>query len=379
MTGRSVGGPAGACATVLALLLAGCASVPTLDQAIQPSATQVPPAVEQAQGERVRAEVAERLLAARVAGDVALVDRAATGPAAGSERLRVRLDGALPDAAVATPLPATVLLSPQVEGWPRWFATVDATEPSAVEPSAAEPSGGPAEPSADASGPVVPPAGGELPVVEVYTADDVRTPYRLWGRLTMLPGAELPPFAAASVGAPARGGPSGPASAPSVAPDAAATGEPAEELLAVLDGLAAGYASVMTDGDSSESAARFEPDPFVDAVRDRAQAESDAVAEVANTTVEHQPSRGAPLFAAESSTGDILVVTAVTTMTVMTPRPGEGVLRPGPEVRAAAGIDETDGTLTTRSVAALAFVVPAEQGAIRLVAVGEGLVTAEAP
>jgi hypothetical protein len=47
-------------------------------------------------------------------------------------------------------------------------------------------------------------------------------------------------------------------------------------------------------------------------------------------------------------------------------------------VRAAAGIEETDGTLTTRSVAALAFVVPAEQGAIRLVAVGEGLVAAEA-
>ena len=135
----------------------------------------------------------------------------------------------------------------------------------------------------------------------------------------------------------------------------------------------------MTDGDASEAAAEFEPDPFVSATRARAQAETDAVAGVASTTVVHEPfGDGEVLYAARTVDGDLLAVTAVQSTTTMTVRRGAGVLRPGPEVRAASGIEETAGTLTTRSVASLAFVVPAEQGAIRLVAVGEGLVAAEA-
>ena len=84
------------------------------------------------------------------------------------------------------------------------------------------------------------------------------------------------------------------------------------------------------------------------------------------------------LFTARAANGDVLAVTAVETTVTMTVRPGAGELRPGTEVRAATGVEEVEGTLTTRSVAALAFLVPAEQGAIRLVAVGEGLVSASA-
>jgi hypothetical protein len=97
----------------------------------------------------------------------------------------------------------------------------------------------------------------------------------------------------------------------------------------------------MTDGDASPSAAEFEPDPFVDAVRARAAAEAAAVAAVADTAVENRPLDGVEvLYAARAADGDLLAVTAVETTVTMTVR-GGGSLRPGPELRAASGIEET--------------------------------------
>lgn len=345
---------------VLALLavtgLAGCASLPEPTPAAVPSAGAVPPVVEAQQAQDVRAEVAARLRAAQQEEDADLVDLAATGPAAELALLQLELEEpALPG--VGEPEPVSVLLAPQVQGWPRWFASV--TE------------------------------GDGLPVLDVYAAAEVREPYRLWGRLTMLPGEELPAFAAAELGAESlAAGTGGPA--PSPEPDAsqgssAAGEEPSDageepELQDVLAGLGTRYAELMAEGAASTSAAEFAPDPFVEAVRLRAQAEQDAVSGVAGTTVDHRPLGGEDvLFAARSADGDVLAFTAVETATTTTVRPGAGVLLPGEELAEAAGIDETDDTLTTRSVAALAFVVPAEQGAIRLVAVGEGLVAAQAP
>lgn len=388
-----------ALALVASAGLTACAGLPTVDGSATPTAAGAVPVVASEQAEQVRAEVAARLLAARVAGDPALVDLAAAGPAAAIDQLRVRVDGPLPDAESVAPTTSTVLVAPRVDGWPRWFATV--TDPSVAVPGAApsqaQPSGA-AEPSPAASGAVDGEAVTQaLPVIEVYDAADVRSPYRLWARLTMLPGADLPAFAAADVGADSLGdgvvaapggepateasGAPGASAEPSGAPSPEATGDAAvdAELRAVLQGLAARYATVMAEGDASEQAAAFEPDPFVEAVRARVAAEQASVAEVADTAVTHAPfGDGEVLYAARAANGDVLAVTAVTSTTVMTVRPGAGVLRPGTELRAAAGIEETNGTLTTRSVAALAFVVPAEQGAIRLVAVGEGLVAAEA-
>ena len=354
------------------LAVTGCADVPA--PAAAPAAPASPaPAVLVEQSERVRGDVAARLLEARVAGDEALLAGAVTGPAALLEALRVRVDGPLADAEATQPVPAAVLVAPRGSGWPRWFATV--TDPStapAPEPDPAA-SGVVADAASDEAAVVA-----ELPVVELYTSDDVRLPYRLWARLTMLPGAELPAFPAAEVGAAPLAGAATPGAVPSgepsAAPGAGASTDDAE-LLAAVAGLARRYASVMSDGDASPAAAEFEPDPFVEAVRARAAAESRAVSAVAGSTVVHGPLDGVEvLFAARADTGDLLAVTAVETTVTMTARPGAGQLRPGTEVRAAAGVEETDGTLTTRSVAALAFVVPAEQGAIRLVAVGEGLV-----
>lgn len=394
-------------AVVLAVCLglAGCAELPVADPSATATVAASRPAVAKEQSEQVRADVAARLLEARVAGDPALVELGATGPAARIDQLRVRVDGPLPDADPVAPVTATVLVAPQVDGWPRWFATV--TDPSVPVPGvdpAADPSAGPAETAGAEQSPAPSEAAeegvdeeavtAELPVIEVYDAADVRSPYRLWARLTMLPGADLPAFAAPEVGAGSLG--DGAVAEPSAEPSGAASSEPSEpsgdpaaeptgdaavdaELQAVLTGLAERYAAVMADGDASEQAAAFEPDPFVEAVRARAAAERESVADVADTDVTHTPFGGGEvLYAARAANGDVLAVTAVTTTTVMTVRPGAGILRPGTEIRAAAGIEETDGTLTTRSVAALAFVVPAEQGAIRLVAVGEGLVAAEA-
>ena len=371
------------------LAVAGCAEVP--EPAAAPQVTGPPaPAVLPEQSERVRGEGAARLLAAQVAGDESLLAGAATGPAALLEALRVRVDGPLPAAEATRPVPAAVLVAPQGSGWPRWFATV--TDPSTAP--APEPS-----PAASGEGVEGQAVVAELPVVELYTSEAARLPYRLWARLTMLPGATLPAFPAAEVGAaplagagpagavPAGAVPSGgpsaaPAvSAPAVGPSAGADVDAADDagLLAAVAGLAQRYASVMSDGDASPSAAEFEPDPFVEAVRARAAAEGQAVASVADTTLAYGPLDGVEvLFTVRAANGDVLAVTAVETTVTMTVRPGAGELRPGTEVRAATGVEEVEGTLTTRSVAALAFLVPAEQGAIRLVAVGEGLVSASA-
>lgn len=424
MSPRRAGAAAGARAGVAAgtgllvlLALAGCADVPGPAAAPGPTATTAP-AVLTDQAERVRGEVAGRLLAARVAGDPALVDLAVTGPAAMVEALRLQVDGSSAGSTAEQPVPAAVLVAPQGPGWPRWFATVtdpstaplpaastdpvvptaatDAPAPTADPGASGPPAAAQASPGApgEAAAPV--PSGDvaddavvrELPVMELYTSESPRLPYRLWGRLTVLPGAELPAFPATEVGAvPFAGGdapepvPSEESSAegeaPAEEPDEAAAEE--AELLAAVTGLGSRYASVMTDGDASPYAAEFEPDRFVEAVRARAAAESAAVAVVADTTVQHRPLGGTEvLYAARAANGDLLAVTAVETTVTMTVRPGSGVLRPGTEVRAAAGVEETDDELTTRSVATLAFVVPAEKGALRLVAVGEGLVSASA-
>lgn len=380
-------------AGLLALLgLVGCAGVP--DPATGPGSVTVPdsaaalatpaPAVLPEQSERVRGEVAARLLQARVAGDEAMVGLGATGPAALLEALRIRVDGPLSDATAAQPVPAAVLLAPRTTGWPRWFATV--TDPTTASAPAPSP-GASGAPSGLPSGAVV----AALPVLELYTGEDVRLPYRLWARLTMLPGAELPAFPAAETGAVPLADGEGPEPVPSGEASSAASeddpdgsdqdgsAEAEAELLAAVTGLAERYASVLTDGDASPAAAEFEPDPFAEAVRARVVAEAAAVAGVARTTVEHGPLDGVDiLYAARAANGDVLAVTAVETTVTMTVGSDGGELRPGTEVRAAAGVEETDGTLTTRSVAALAFVVPAEQGAVRLVAVGEGLVSADA-
>lgn len=352
-----------------ALVLAGCAGTPVPPPVVEATGAALLPAVQPQQAEQVRAEVAGRLQAALVAGDADEVAAAATGPAAELALLRAERDRPLAGAEVPEPSPAAVLVAPQLQGWPRWFVAVTA---------------------ADA---------GELPGLEVYASDHVREPYRLWGRLTMLPGAELPAFPAPGVGAESLADGTGPAAAPGEPSDSASAegsdegadggsdddvhsdaDDDAAELQGVLDGLATRYAGVLTEGDASPSAAEFAPDAFVEAVRARAEAEREAVAGVAGTTVEHSAYRdGDVMYAARAADGDVLAITAVETTTTTTVRPGAGVVRPDADVGAVAGIDETDDTLTTRSVAALAFVVPAEQGAIQLVAVGEGLAGADAP
>lgn len=333
---------------LLCVTLTGCAGAPVVDPAAQVAPTAPPPAVLSEQAQQVRDAVSGRLQAARDGTDPALLEQAAVGPAADLERLRAQVDGPQPDAEALDPAPVAVLVAPRTDTWPRWFVAVT-------------------DPSAD---------GGELPVLELYDSSDVRSPYRLWGRMTLLPGAALPAFPDAGVGAVALADGTG----PDLATEDEAEEQPdEEELQGVLDELSERYASVLADGDASPAAAEFESDAFVEGVRARAEAEQAAVAGVAETTVTHMPhGDGDVLYAVEGADGDVLAVTAVETVTTMTVLPGAGVLQPGAEVRAAAGIEETDGTLTTRSVAALAFVVPAESGAIRLVAVGEGLVSAEA-
>lgn len=356
-------------AAMLGVILAGCAGAPAVDPGARVEATAVPPAVLAGQAQQVRDEVAGRLQIARAGSDPALVERAAVGPVAELELLRAQVDG--PQAAAEAPgsTPAAVLVAPRTDTWPRWFMSV--TDPAVPDPAADDPAV--PDPAADNG----------LPTLELYSSSDVRSPYRMWGRLSLLPGAVLPAFPDPGVGAASLADGTGPDLATpddaDVSDEEDAEPPENEELQGVLDDLSGRYASVLADGDASPAAAEFEPDAFVEGVRARSEAERAATAGVARTTVIHSAyGDGEVLYAVAGADGDVLAVTAVQTVTSMTVQPGAGVLQPDAEVRAAAGIEETDGTLTTRSVAALAFVVPAESGAIRLVAVGEGLVAAEA-
>ncbi|WP_380168786.1 hypothetical protein [Jannaschia sp. R86511] len=390
--GRAAPGRSTAVAVLLALALSGCAGLPTADPAAgRPATGAAAPVVTAEQAQRVRSEVAARLQAAREAADPDLVPAGALGPAEAFARLRVAQDGAQPGGLAPDPEPATVLVAPQVAGWPRWFATVtvpgagtspDAGALTGPTTAAATTAGtttsgatsGSTTSGSTTSGSTTSPAA--LPVLELYDAQDVRSPYRLWARMTMLPGARLPTFPAVEVGADALADGTGPEG---TGDDGTAEPSEEDELRLALADLAERYASVLSDGDASPAAAEFEPDPFVSAVRARTEAERAAVDAVATTVVTHEAYAGGDLlYAVRGADGDVLAVTAVESTTTMTARPGAGVLRPDAEVAAVAGIDETDGTLSTRSLAALAFVVPAEQGAIRLVAVGEGLVAADA-
>ncbi|WP_336923074.1 hypothetical protein [Aquipuribacter sp. SD81] len=434
---RSARAVAVVAATVAALGLGACAGLPTpapLDPAAAPATGGVVTAV---QADLVRADVAARLAAATAGAGSVDLTAALTGPALAAARFRQPPTADAPDgggsdgggsdepsaggpsaasspaasgaAAAPSPTPAAsgapvgepsppatapspaaapaaapadlepaavaaseLVVSPRLDGWPRWFASVVPGE----QPAAA-------------------------PVLEVLVSYGPREPYLLWGRAHMLPGApavEVAPAAAypppgAPGGDDAAGdtvdaGPADPASTP--APE-----EPEPGLRAALEGLVPGYASVVGAGDASPAAAAFEPDVFVAGLRERAAAERRAVAGVAGVIVAAEPfvaddpaaatgegtgpAGGAgTLLAVRTVEGDVLAVTALETATTTSVRPGAGHVRPGPEVRAATGIDAVDSALTVRSVAVLAFVVPEERGAIRLVAVGEELVGADA-
>lgn len=345
-------------AVALALSLAGCAALPETPRALpEPTSDGAPPVVEAEQALEVETQVAQRSAAAAV--DPTLLPDSASGPALELAQARATIVGPAAEAAPVEVTPADLLVAPTVTGWPRWFLTV--RTPAGGESSTEE-----AAAAADA-----------LPVLRVYDSTTARDPYRLWAELDLLPGATVPGFPAPEVGADVLPGDSGSGGTdPGTSEDAGSDGS---DLSAAVADLAARYASVLSDGDAGEFAAQFEPDPYVEAVRARTAAETAAVAEVADLTVTHAAATdsGGP-FIALSSEGDALVVTAVRSTTTATVRPGAGVLRPGAEVGALAGVDEADSSLTTTSLAVLAFVVPAESGAIRLIAVDEGLVDAEA-
>lgn len=349
---------------------AGCAALPEPEAA--PATDDVPPVVEPEQAQRVETAVAERVAtreaAPEDAGSPEDAEPGLSGPARDLAVAGRAVGGEATEVAAREVTEPEILVAPRLAGWPRWFASVDDAQD--------------ADPDAEDAA---------VPVLRLYDSPAPREPYRLWGELTLLPGAVVPAFDAAELGAPVLAGegvtsgvqPSGPEADPA-ADDDAPGAEDAEEdteqeqsLQAAVAGLAERYADVLAEGEASEYAAQFEPDAFVPAVQARAEAEAAAVAAVADTATTWEPYEDGVQHVALTADGDALVVTAVTGTSRTTVRPGAGTLRLGPELAALAGVDETDESLTSTSVAALAFVVPAERGAIRLVALDEGLVGAE--
>ncbi len=236
--------------------------------------------------------------------------------------------------------PRDVLVAPVVSGWPRAFATV--TQGDGGDGSAR---------------------------IAVYTNDSARTPYRLWAVMAVLDGEVVGPFPPATDGAVALTVPS---SAPSTAPSASP--RPLPDVVAQLPQR---YLDVLTLGDASVYAPEFAADGFAAALAERTAAETDRLTSVATTTVSHEvvvDDQGREVaMAALTATGDALVMVAFRTTLTSTVRAGRGVIGVPTEFVAAVGVEQVSGTLTTESVAALAFVVPAERGNIRVVAVADGV------
>lgn len=148
----------------------------------------------------------------------------------------------------------------------------------------------------------------------------------------------------------------------------------------VVAQLPARYADVLTSGDASSFAPEFAADEFAAQVHDRIEADRARLAEVAEVGAAFQvvqtPGRPDDVLSATAVNGDVLVVAGFRTTVSATGRPGSGAIGVPADLAAAVGTSSVTGSLTTVSVSALAFVVPAAAGNIHVVAAADGLSSA---
>jgi len=297
-------------------VLAGCAALPRP----VPPASRSAPVVTTAQAQRIVASTQDLLARSAASGaawDPNLAATRLTGPA-------LQWAAPAPNGQLAPIVPGTgggaaTVIAPQVGAWPRAFAVIDST-------------------ALDGSG----------PLLSVYVSESAQLPYRMWGAVPL--AQELPGFGPpdVAVGDPQR-----------ATADEAADGPAGGPGLAdVVAHVPDRYADVLRDGDRSAHAPEFETDGYAAALRDRIEAERTRMGPELRTTVTHEVLRqeGQPdvVFAAVAGNGDALVVAGFVTTVTATAGPGlRGV--------------------TTRWIAALAFVVPAAEGNIRVVGAADAI------
>ncbi|WP_432511609.1 hypothetical protein [Kineococcus sp. SYSU DK001] len=320
--------PAAATA-VAALLLAGCAQLPT---ATAPAATgREPLAVQPVQAGRV-VEAANAVL--RAGADPATTDPAALAARVSGPELRLRTAAHTIAAAGATPPPtggadeleAIASVLPRQSGFPRWFATVTA-------------------PGAD-----------QAPSLVVLRTASAREPYTVWATPTLLPGASLPTLAAPADGVAV------------VAPDEDTN------LPLAPQALAEHYADVLTAGTASEHAAEFTADAYRSGVESATAAEQAALAAAGGTYTQERSLLPDGVLAVRTRDGGALVVAAYSWSATVAGPAGGLAGRLDPALAALAGTaDALSVTVTREEVVVLA--VPPGSGQVAAVAAQSGPVS----
>jgi hypothetical protein len=316
-------------ALTLVVALPGCSAGERV--AAAPAAAPAHPAVTPLQAVQILGTVDAAIVRGVQGRDPEQLGNRAQGPAHEAIAAAITVQAALKQPPSVPPSPNRPRLMLTLAGpWPRWFAAAGSSPSSST------------------------------PLLRVLTSPGARTPYGLWGQLSLLPGAALPEVASATMGAPVLG--------------AAATG-----LAATPADTVARYAELLNRGDASPYAAQFATDTYRTELTsqlgtDRAAFQKVGVGEV---LAQHTASKDAPL-AMRTKDGGALVIGRIDQRYTATVSPGRGSVRLDPQLAVLVGKPSIAVSLERRSVQVLAFYVPpvGTTGPITLLAASKSDVSA---
>ena len=292
------------------LTLAGCATPLPAPNPEPPPAVD-PPVLSVAQ----TTSVLDSIGAALAAGDAAL-DPAQLGTRVVEPALSMRTaeyaratatNGERPPTAL--PTDAQVEILPQTTAWPR-VGLVVTEQPDDLQ----------------------------APRVLALLQQTPRDQYALWGWARMFPGASMPPTAD-----PERG-------SPVLALDDATLAMRPDEVITA-------YADVLTQGDTSPSAAAFAADPFREALAAARQSLTTSVQEIG--TVAETYTAGSTLTAIATADDGAIVVGTMSTTSTVTITVAGAKLTLSPYEAAVTGVKEATQSMVRTYTEVLVFVVPA--------------------
>lgn len=294
-------------ALVLAVLvLAGCTTeLPPV--VADPPPASPPPALTVAQAERVVADFSRVLGVSDGAPSSEGLEERMTGPALGLRLTEYALRrSGLTEDVTTIPERMQTFAVPATTQWPRTFMAVT-EQPPDLQP----------------------------PLLLAFTQEDPRAAYRLWAWVRLFPGISTPALAQPEVGS------------AEVAPTDLVL-RPAEVLLAYLD--------LLGNGDASEHAGLFLPDPLRDGITATRAAYTELVGEN-GTLVETYNPVGEGLRMIGTYDGGAIVFGGLETVTTITLT--DSTLTLGGDVAAMLGRDTVETSLAFTWQSVVAFHVPA--------------------
>ena len=290
-----------------ALLLGACAAplpVPEPD----PAPLVVQPAMTADQADRVIADFSRVLATADGSTDTSALDSRLTGPA-----LALRLNeyalrtSGLTEDVTAIPEAAQTVVVPATDVWPRTLMAVTES-----------------------------PADLQAPLLLAFTQASPRDQFRLWAWVRLFPGVTTPQFAQPDLGA-----------AP-VAPDSTTLARSPETVMV-------GYLDLLTNGDASEYATAFLPDPLRDGIVGTRTAYTELVGDNGSLVETYNPA-GDGLQSIGTFDGGAVVVGAFETVTTITL--SDSTLTLDGEIAAMLGRTTVETSLAFTWLSVVAFRVP---------------------